>query len=74
MTRDQLIASLTAAPSPTGWYAADGRYADWSARTDDGGYLLEVGDGTTAGQAELTRSELEALHAAITRTLLADAD
>lgn len=74
MTRDQLIASLTATTDTAGWFADDGRYADWSEQLADGGRRLEAGTDTEAIQLDLSRADLVALHQALTLTLLADED
>lgn len=74
MTREQLIASLTA-HAPGGWWPSpddDTRYIDWSVRNPDGSYQVEVGAGADAVQMEVTRGELVELHRALTITLLAD--
>lgn len=76
MTREQLIASLTATDD-SGWYAQaddDSPYLDWSTQLADAGRRLEAGD--EDGEAvtlDLTRDELVQLHRALTVTLLADA-
>jgi hypothetical protein len=74
---ETLIASLTAVGESGGWYAdsADSRYVDWSSRTSEGEYVMEVGvtDGDIETvRFEMTRDELVALHAALTLTLLAN--
>lgn len=78
MTREQLIASLTATVDHKGWCTTDlddQRYADWSTRTDDGGRVLEVGDADgDALQLEMSRDELIEFHRALTLTLLADSE
>lgn len=72
MTAD-LIASLTATATH-GLYLDDDRYLDWSSQRDDGSVYLEVGneDGDCV-TLDLTETELRALHAALTATLLARA-
>jgi hypothetical protein len=72
MTTQELLASLTAVQSD-GFTRDDGSYFDWSSRAYAGGRLWEVGnsDGHVV-QVELGRSEMVALHAALTATLLRD--
>lgn len=76
MTREQLIASLTTVSDPRGWNPSDEddpRYADWSDRTPDGGYQVEIGDrDDNVVQLGMTRDELVQLHHALTLTLLQD--
>jgi hypothetical protein len=48
-------------------------YFDWSCKSADGTRSFEVGDGDDAVNIDLTREQMAALHAALTRTLLQDA-
>lgn len=72
MTREQLIASLTATDN-NALYLDDERYFDWST-SHDGLTTFEAGDGADTVQLDLTRSEIESLHQRLTLWLLADAE
>jgi hypothetical protein len=75
MTREQLIASLTATDNADGLYGIDGDGSiDWSTRDDQSGRrAFEVSNDGDTAQIWMTREDLVALHTQLTLTLLADA-
>ena len=75
MTRETLLESLAAVADENGVYLHDddGTYIDWSSQVD-GKWIFEVGDDSEAVQVYLSRADLVRLHAALTRTLLLDAE
>ena len=73
MTTQELLDSLTAVHSDESITVAGG-YIDWSTVTRRHCRILEVGDDSNrAVQLVLTRDDLLKLHAALTVTLLRDA-
>lgn len=73
MTRTELLASLILTAADENVTFGD-TYIDWSVTDADGTRSFEVGDGTESVRLDLTREQMAALHAALTRTLLADQD
>ncbi len=73
MTRDELLASLTETADRDAVCfdeGGGGRYIDWSIETADGrSFTLDDGEGEAAA-IELTWSEIERLHKALTVLLL----
>jgi hypothetical protein len=72
MTREQLIASLTATDNRD-YQLDEDRYFDWSTKTEDG-VSMEISDGTDTVQVDMTRSEIQALQQRLTAWLLRDAE
>ncbi len=76
-SRDTLIMALLAVHDAGAAQFDDRGYADWSCRNQDGTYRFEFGETRLDGQVvtlDLTRTDLLALHAALTKTLLAGDD
>lgn len=72
MTRNMLLETLAAVQDDCDQVQCDdGSYFDWSVG-DAGTRSMEVGNGDDAVMIPMTREDLIRLHAALTRTLLAD--
>jgi hypothetical protein len=73
MTREQLIASLTATAADSQNLALDDdRYFDWSTERE-GAVVMEVSDGVDTAQVEMTRDQIVSLQQRLTAYLLATA-
>lgn len=73
MTTQELLESFTAVHTDESIETESGGYLDWSTPTADG-RVLEVGeDGVEPIQLRLSHTDLLKLHAALTLTLIRDA-
>ncbi len=75
-TNQALLETLAAVADDGGVYfdeaATDGRYFDFST-VRDGSRQFEISDSCSVVQMDLNRAEMLRLHAALTRTLMEDA-